>query len=925
MANPPDFDEILRDEAAAVLNGTPDGVVIVDRSSRIVFFSPSAEDLFGWSRSEVLGHPLEVLLPTPVAERHRRHVEEFWGLNGSPRLMGGGRRLDAQHKDGRLVPVEIAISKFGEDDSFAIAHVRDVTERVATAEALTESHHQIRALLCYSASPLVVIGSDQSVKYANPAYCAALSYTLEQVLGRPNIELIHPDDLVRIQATFATDPPRDGVLRVELRALHADGSWHWLDATIRSLLGVPPIDGIVVNFLDVTAQRESTEQLVAQRAWFGALVAHSPDAIAVCGSDLTVSFGNPAWEALLDFAGVNDLSGLVNTAVHPGDATELSRLRATIRSSPSIPVSCDVRLGSSSGWRWYRSIVTNLTDDPEIPAIVLNLRDIDDRKREAILKQALAEFSLIAPTAADNDDLVDAAVSLACAALDMEPTRLRQVTSCWPLNSSRATRFAISDARDELDAPGPRPLDAVEEGFLQSLCQMLTSSIDRLQAQAELRHQARHDGLTGLANRALLNERLDEALAQARADGALVAVLLLDLDNFKLINDSLGHGSGDQVLLETSARLISSVRAQDTIARFGGDEFVIVALVDKAEEAMSLAHRVQCSLDEPMRANDRDYFVTASIGVSLSDHDAYSPSVLLRSADVAMYTAKRQGRGCVAAFTSEMYAESSRRFDVLHRLRAAIDNCDLIVHYQPVIELRTNRIVAVEALARWTDPDLGPITPGEFIAVAEESGLIVPLGRLLVEQAVRDVSSLFHRLPGLELSLAINVSAKELTVPGFTNALRSILTTSGFDPANLVVELTETALVNDPFLALECLTDLRRHGVKIAIDDFGTGFSTLQTVRDYPIDFLKIDSSFTRGLDTKENRAIAAGIITLARALGAKVVAEGVETVSQLKALRQLRCEQAQGFYWAPALPLEQLRSRIETSPWRVAGPRIFR
>jgi two-component system sensor histidine kinase/response regulator len=208
--------------------------VIVDRSSRIVFFSPSAEDLFGWSRSEVLGHPLEVLLPTPVAERHRRHVEEFWGLNGSPRLMGGGRRLDAQHKDGRLVPVEIAISKFGEDDSFAIAHVRDVTERVATAEALTESHHQIRALLCYSASPLVVIGSDQSVKYANPAYCAALSYTLEQVLGRPNIELIHPDDLVRIQATFATDPPRDGVLRVELRALHADGSWHWLDATIRS-------------------------------------------------------------------------------------------------------------------------------------------------------------------------------------------------------------------------------------------------------------------------------------------------------------------------------------------------------------------------------------------------------------------------------------------------------------------------------------------------------------------------------------------------------------------------------------------------------------------------------------------------------------------------------------------------------------------
>jgi predicted signal transduction protein with EAL and GGDEF domain len=347
--------------------------------------------------------------------------------------------------------------------------------------------------------------------------------------------------------------------------------------------------------------------------------------------------------------------------------------------------------------------------------------------------------------------------------------------------------------------------------------------------------------------------------------------------------------------------------------------------VDHAEEAMDLARHMQSGLDKPMHVNNQAYFVSASIGVSLSGPDSCTPDVLLRSSDIAMYAAKRHGRGCVAVFTKEMHAASSRRLDVQRRLRTAIDADRLTVHYQPVIELRSNRIVGVEALARWTDPDLGPITPREFISIAEESGLILQLGRHLVRQAIRDVSGLLHHSPSIDLSLAVNVSAKELSVPGFTDGLLSTLTMSGFDPTKLVVELTETALVSDPFLALQSLTDLRRHGVRIAIDDFGTGYSSLQTVRDYPIDFLKIDSSFVRGLDAKENKAIVAGIISLANALGAKAVAEGVETPAQLQALRRLRCEHAQGFYWAPALPIEQLQPWMQRFTRRAERPRVFR
>ncbi len=699
-----------------------------------------------------------------------------------------------------------------------------------------------------------------------------------------------------------------------------DDSVEWTFA-VRSLVD----DDFEVDLdVDAAESKEANRQFVSESEWFGVIVAQSTDAIAVCTRGLDVTFGNSAWHTLLERAAAHDLRELVATAVHPDEHDEFARFQHAVASIRSAPTSIDVRLRVYDRWRWYRALVTNLVDDSNGRGFVLNLRDITEPKRAALLQEALAAFSLVSASCDSVEPLLHAARSAACAALDLPPESLTTIDTGWPdVALSRAVELTSLRAEGILDDE-PR-LSAAERHYLETMGQMITSAEDRLAAQTELRYQARHDLLTGLANRALLDERLDKSLEVARANGSSVAVYLLDLDAFKLINDSLGHGSGDAILRKIGFRLRHAVRSSDTVARFGGDEFVVSALVESNAEAMSLAQRMQACFDTPISIEGLEYFVTASIGVSQSGPEAQTSAVLLRSADAAMHTAKSRGRGCLTVFTAAMHAQSSRHVDVHRRLRAAIENRQVRVHYQPVIELRSNHIVGVEALARWTDPDLGQIAPTEFIGIAEESGLIVPLDRHLVELAVQDISRLERRHPLVDLTLAVNVSAKELTLPGYTESLRATLATCGFDPTKLVVELTETSLVADPYNALQSIKALRNFGTKVAIDDFGTGFSSLQTLRDYPIDFLKIDSSFISGADSKENWAIVASVISLANSVGAKAVAEGVETVPQLQALRRLRCEHAQGFYWAPSMPIDELNAWIEANDRRTHRARTRR
>ena len=443
---------------------------------------------------------------------------------------------------------------------------------------------------------------------------------------------------------------------------------------------------------------------------------------------------------------------------------------------------------------------------------------------------------------------------------------------------------------------------------------------------AELAHQALHDALTGLPNRALLLDRLDQALAQAERSGSAVAVLFLDLDRFKLVNDSRGHAAGDQLLVRVAERLRQVVRPADTVARFGGDEFVMICQdAGMAGHAMHVADRVAEAFQPPFPLGADDMFLNVSIGIAVSDGRT-SAAELLRNADAAMYQAKERGRGRCEFFDETMRTEAAARLDLQTALHWAISRQEMVAYYQPLVDVRSGVPVGVEALVRWVHPTRGKVAPAEFVQRAEESGLIVPIDLTVLEQATAQCAQWSAGPNGLRLNVSVNLSIHHLRHPGLLDHVRSVLDTSGLDPSSLCLELTESVLLEDVDRHMRTLLELRALGVRLAIDDFGTGFSSLTYLKRFPVDVVKIDRSFVAGLGTDaSDTAIVRSVIDLAHALSLQVVAEGVERPEQLDALRSLGCDLAQGYLFSPPLPAEELpawlaASRSPSSERPVAG-----
>ncbi len=407
------------------------------------------------------------------------------------------------------------------------------------------------------------------------------------------------------------------------------------------------------------------------------------------------------------------------------------------------------------------------------------------------------------------------------------------------------------------------------------------------------------DALTGLANRALFLDRL-RTLAAARGS---LAVLFLDLDDFKLVNDGWGHDTGDRLLREVADRLRSAVRPGDLVARLGGDEFTVLCDgVSGEREALAIAERLREALDEPFEIAGQRRHVRASIGCRLASGESAGAEALLRDADVAMYQAKDKGRDRIELYSEETRRRIVRRLEVEQELRAALETDGLDVHYQPQVDLLTGRVAGVEALARWTHPRLGAVSPAEFIAVAEESGLIGPLGSFVLGQTCRQVA--VWRCEGLRLAATVNVSAHQLSDPGFADSVARHIGAAGLEPSSICLELTESALMGAGEGPRQTLASLKDLGVYVAIDDFGTGYSSLAALKRLPVEVVKVDRSFVDGLGTDpEDSAIVASVLSLAHAMGLHVIAEGVETPLQAAELVSLGCTVAQGFLWSPAVP----------------------
>jgi diguanylate cyclase (GGDEF)-like protein len=453
--------------------------------------------------------------------------------------------------------------------------------------------------------------------------------------------------------------------------------------------------------------------------------------------------------------------------------------------------------------------------------------------------------------------------------------------------------------------PG-RTYSKAERDMLVAFAEHASLALSDARTVQDAIHQAFHDSLTGLPNRLLLMDRLDHALARAARVGTETAVLFVDLDAFKTVNDSLGHAAGDELLREAAGRLLSCVRSADTAARFGGDEFVVLLEDVDDQRVARVANRILEAMNEPFADRNRQVFIGASSGIAVGGDQADD---LLRNADLALYRAKAKGRGQKQAFEPEMHVAMVERLELEEGLAQALRRAELVLHYQPLIDLRSERLVGIEALVRWLHPSRGLLLPGEFIPVAEDSRLMLPLGRWVLAEACRQAADWRQDHPAAhDLTVCVNFSSAQFTDPTLVGGVRETLADSGLPPGRLVIELTETALLRDTEAMADRMMDLKALGVRLAVDDFGTGNASLRHLARFPVDVLKVDRSFVSeiGIDHRQS-AIAGSIISLGENLGMAVVAEGIETPEQLAHLRSLGCDFGQGFYLGRPVPAAEL------------------
>ena len=452
---------------------------------------------------------------------------------------------------------------------------------------------------------------------------------------------------------------------------------------------------------------------------------------------------------------------------------------------------------------------------------------------------------------------------------------------------------------------------------------------DRKHLEDELAHQAFHDSLTGLSNRAVFRDRLDHALELSARHQRSLAVLLLDLDGFKTVNDSLGHDVGDQLLIAVGARIAECARGSDTVARLGGDEFLVLLEEDVDEaRSMTVAARMLSVLAAPFDVSDREVFIGASIGIAVSDGSSVDADELIRNADTAMYAAKAAGRGRSEMFQPAMHVHALERFELQADLRRALVRGEFTLHYQPIVDFATGAVQGIEALIRWMHPTRGLMPPGAFIAAAEETGLIVPMGLWVLDEACRQTAEWHDGYPQASgLWVSVNLSTRQLLEPDLVARVEEILQRNALEPSALVLEITEGSLLQGVGETIQKLRDLKALGIRLAIDDFGTGSSSLGHLRQFPIDVLKIDKSFVDGVATtgSEGPALVRAIVDLANTLQLETVAEGIEEVDQLTELRSAGCLSGQGFLFARPLRPEAigplLRRGSDGSPtWGDAG-----
>jgi len=829
-----------------------------------------------------------------------------------------------------VTPRSVAGGSFGGFSSYIV----DVTALHAEAEALREQASENNALIEKSGDMMAVFDGRGTITRVNLAAKTLLGYEPDEMVGRPYMSFVHPEDAAETQRVSNEVIATKGLaLDFENRWLQKEGSVAYLSWALR---WSPSRQAMYATARDVSERYHAREAVLRSNKQLTRTLESIGDAFFSVDREWRVTYLN---KHCADFIGVpaHQWLGKVVWEVARNVLSDAFLERFHHAAHTGETVQFDDFHASKNMWLDVRMY-------PNEEGLSVFFHDISDHyTAQEALKQSEKRLREVIETTPEGYILADETMSILdvnpsiCDILNIEeaaivgqPLRALFDEVRWQIFSKRLKAEGATNSFEAKLSFGTGPevyvvinasLARNDDGTPGLLTAFVTDITARKQSEARLEHLATRDTLTNLPNRLYLNERLKEIIVDAQRSDIQLAVLFIDLDRFKEVNDSLGHDAGDVLLKEVAVRIRDCLRAEDIVARLGGDEFVVVICSNGGRVAASVvAEKIVNSLASAVDLGGHEVFIGASIGISMLGEDGDTTEALFQNADTAMYKAKEAGRNGYCFFSAEMNQEARMRLTLETALRHAIERNELSLHYQPRMELRTMEITGMEALLRWEHPQLGAIPPLEFIPLAEETGLITAIGEWALEEACRQ-NTLWVTKFGRPLKVSVNLSVRQLKSRRLATRFKEILESTGL-PANLLeLELTETALMDDPATAAKTLKELKKFGIALSIDDFGTGHSSLAYLRQFPIDSVKLDRAFLVDTVADVNPLkLAESIINLVHTLNLSVVAEGVESRDVLEFLRKSDCDEVQGYFVAKPMPAVEFEAFVHKYAWEYDG-----
>jgi diguanylate cyclase (GGDEF)-like protein/PAS domain S-box-containing protein len=929
----------------AVVDAIPERIYVKDREGRFLLQNATNLKIRGiTNHDEIVGKTVFDIFPREMAERmdaEDRAVME----SGAPLLNREGQTFfsgpDGRAGDARWHVTSKVPLKDGAGNVFGLVGVnRDITDRKRMEEALRESEDRYRSLFELAPLPLLVI-EERTLKIvaANEGALEKYGYARDEFLSMTILDLQVPEDREKVgQQLRERDPLKEAFF--ERRHVIKSGEVILTEVTARPFVfREQRARMLLVN--DVTEQRRAQEALRDSEEQLRAMFNQASVGITISALDMHYVQVNDKYCDVVGYSrdellrmSVRD----VNLEENMEDATDYRRklFSGEIRSSAR-----EKQLRCKDGSRVWVSMATSvIRDENGAPKYFISvIEDVSERKRaEAALRESEEQFHQLANNIPQIFWICDARqkemiyVSPAYAHVTGQPIdALREDARRWleavheeDRERVRSARIAAANGKYDEVFRVVRPDGTIRwvrdrafpihnaQGKVYRIAGIAEDITDMRESEERLLYLAHYDNLTSLPNRVLFYDRLKQALSQARRNEWVIAVMFLDLDRFKNVNDTLGHGAGDLLLRQVSERLAACVRSGDTVGRLSGDEFsIVLSNLAGPDDASLVAQKIMATFTKPFNLYGKEVFVSASIGITLFPADSLDQDILIQNADTAMYRAKELGRNSFRFYTPEMNARALEKLSLESSLRRALERQEFLLYYQPKASLSTGEVIGVEALLRWHHPELGLVSPVEFMPMLEETGLIVATGEWVIRTACAQIKA-WQQAGIAAVPVAVNLSARQFQVKDLGVAIANILAEEGIRHDLLELEITESSLASNSEEAAETLAYLNSLGVRVAIDDFGTGYSSLSRLKGFPLDALKIDGSFVRDITTDANdAAITRAIITMAHSLELAVVAEGVETEEQLIFLDANGCDQIQGYYFSTPLPAEECTAFI--------------